>query len=249
MSTAADAVPTSEKPRTEVERVVDTFIAPSKTFTDIRRNASWWVPFLMVSLAWVALVWVVDKQIGMETVTENQLRLSPKQEARMENMPPDQRASAMALVVKVNRIIFYAFPVIFLIFDLIFAGVMLGTMNFGFGATLKFGQCMAVATYSGLPTALKTILAILLVAIGSNEGFIFQNPLAGSNLGMLVDPQSHFLFAMAVSFDAFMIWAVILAGIGYSCLTRVKRTTCMIVVFTWWLIMVLVLSALGALSA
>src|SRR5271166_3158873 len=97
MSTAADAVPTSEKPLTEVERVVDTFIAPSKTFTDIRRNASWWVPFVIVSLVWVALVWVVDKQIGMETVTENQLRLSPKQEARMENMPPDQRASAMAL--------------------------------------------------------------------------------------------------------------------------------------------------------
>ena len=31
----------------QMERVVDTFVAPTKTFADIRRNASWWLPFLL----------------------------------------------------------------------------------------------------------------------------------------------------------------------------------------------------------
>ena len=31
------------------ERVIDTFIAPSKTFTDILRSQSWWLPFLISS--------------------------------------------------------------------------------------------------------------------------------------------------------------------------------------------------------
>jgi hypothetical protein len=29
----------------QVERVVDTFVASSKTFTDILRSTSWWLPF------------------------------------------------------------------------------------------------------------------------------------------------------------------------------------------------------------
>ena len=31
----------------QVERVVDTFVAPSKTFADILRSTSWWLPFLI----------------------------------------------------------------------------------------------------------------------------------------------------------------------------------------------------------
>ena len=34
----------------QVERVVDTFIEPSKTFADIKRNRSWWLPFLILIL-------------------------------------------------------------------------------------------------------------------------------------------------------------------------------------------------------
>ncbi len=63
--------PPEEKPLTEVERVVDTFIAPSKTFTDIRRNASWLVPWVLISIFGLMLVFTVDKKLGMETATEN----------------------------------------------------------------------------------------------------------------------------------------------------------------------------------
>ena len=41
------AVPVSAEPAaglSQVERVVDTFIAPSKTITDILRSTSWWLP-------------------------------------------------------------------------------------------------------------------------------------------------------------------------------------------------------------
>ncbi len=31
----------------QVERVIDTFVAPSKTFHDILRDASWWLPWLL----------------------------------------------------------------------------------------------------------------------------------------------------------------------------------------------------------
>ena len=65
--------PRKRKPLTEVERVVDTFIAPSKTFTDIRRNANWLVPWVLISIFGLLMVFTVDKKLGMDAAYENQL--------------------------------------------------------------------------------------------------------------------------------------------------------------------------------
>jgi hypothetical protein len=248
MSTVAPAAPIEEKPLSEVERVVDTFIAPSKTFTDIRRSASWWLPFLLSAIVSCVMVYVVDKKVGIDKVVENQLALSPKQSAKLEQLPPDQRAAQMEGAVKLNRIIAYVFPIITLIFAVIVAAVLLGTFNFGLGAELKFAQCLAVTMYSWLPGIIKALIAILAVSIGGGEGFTFQNPVA-SNLSGLVDPSSHFLYSVAMSIDVFTIWMLVLGGIGYSCLTRIKRGTCIAVVFGWWVVVVLVGSGIGAMFA
>ncbi|MGB9074551.1 MAG: hypothetical protein WCC22_18090, partial [Terriglobales bacterium] len=36
--------------------------APSKTFTDLRRSAAWWAPFLITVIFSVAFVYVVDQK-------------------------------------------------------------------------------------------------------------------------------------------------------------------------------------------
>ena len=105
MNDAVASVPPDDKPLTEVERVVDTFVAPSKTFTDIRRNASWWVPWLLMSVFGLAMVFVVDKKLGMDTAYENQLRLSPKQMDKIDQLPPDQKATQMRIGATITRYI------------------------------------------------------------------------------------------------------------------------------------------------
>jgi hypothetical protein len=249
MNATADAIPAEEKPLTEVERIVDTFIAPSKTFTDIRRNASWWAPYILIAACWIALAYVADSKVGFETIVNNQLRLSPKQADKLEQLPPDQRAEQMKVMVKGNRVFwFYIAPVAALLLAVVMAGIYMATFNFGFGAELKFKQCIAVFMYASLPLVLKTGIAILVFFVGGGEGFTFQNPVA-SNLSGLVDPNSHFLYGVATNVDIFLFWTLILTGIAYSCLTRVKRITCLVVVFVWWVVLTLFFSALGALFA
>src|SRR5579862_9748343 len=46
-------------PLSESARIVDIFIAPSKTFTDLHRNASWWAPWLLISISSLAFVFVM----------------------------------------------------------------------------------------------------------------------------------------------------------------------------------------------
>ncbi len=245
MGSAAPAVPSEPKPLSEIERVVDTFVAPTEAFTDLRRSANWLVPFLLVVIGTVALVFVADKKIGMEKIVDNQLAMQPKQAETLDKLPADQRAERMQTVIKINRIASYLSPIIVLVFLLIVAAVLLGTFNFGLGTELTFNQCIAVCMYASLPGVIKSLLAILAVVVGSGEGFTFQNPLA-SNLSGLVDPSSHFLYTLTTSADLFAVWTLILSGIGFSCLTKVKRSTCLAVVFGWWLIFILASSGLSA---
>ena len=245
MSSAASVVPPEGKPLSEIERVVDTFVAPSTTFTDIRRSTSWWLPWLLMSIFGLMLVFAVDKKVGMEKVAENSIQQAPKRSAKLDQLPPDQRASQMELAAKITRMIAYGSPIVTVIVVGIIAAVLLATFNFGFGAELKFMQCMAISMYAFLPGIIKALLVMVTIMIGGGEGFTFEQQLA-SNLGPLVDPSSQFLHSIASSLDVFNIWTLILTGIGYSCVTRVKRGTCLGVVFGWWAVIVLGGAAVAA---
>jgi len=231
------------------ERVVDTFFAPTKTFTDIRRSASWWLPWLMGAIFGFALVYTVDKKVGWDKVAENQLQLSPKQAAKVEQLPPDQRERQMELSAKITRGFSYGFPVFSLLFVVIIATVLLATFKFGLGTDMKFSQAYAISMYAWLPGCIKAVLVIATIMISGGENFTFQNQLA-SNLGSLFDPNSsHFLYSVASSIDVFSIWILVLTGIGYQCVTDLKRGTCMAVVFGWWAVVTVGGAAIGSLFA
>jgi hypothetical protein len=245
MSSAAPVVPPSPPALSEAERVIDTFVAPTRTFTDLRRTSNWLVPAVLLVISAIAMVWVADMKIGFQKIVDNQLVMQPKQAEALDKLTPEDRAKKMETIVKVNRIISYFSPVIVLIFLIIVAAVLLGTFNFGLGAELTFNQCIAVTMFTSLPGIIKALLAIVVILLGATGNFTFQNPIA-SNLSGLVDPTSHFLYTLLLSIDVFTIWTLALAGIAFSCLTKVSRATCLAVVFGWWLVFILSTSALGA---
>jgi len=221
MSTpASPSTPTDQVPAlSQAERVIDTFVAPSKTFTDIRRNSSWWLPWLIGAIVGLALVSVVDKKVGMDKATENQIQLQPKQAAKLEQLPPDQRAAQLEVSTKITRAIAYGFPVVNLVVVAVMAAVLLATFKFGLGTELRFSQAYAISMYAFLPGCIKALLVILTIVISGGENFTFQNQLA-SNLGPLFDPNSsHFLYSVASSIDVFNIWILVLTGF-YLALTE-----------------------------
>src|SRR5215469_2418838 len=76
----------------QVQRLTNTFTAPSKTFEDIKRgNRSWWLPLIISALAGYLLFAAVSQKIGMQTVVDNQVRISPKAQERIAQQTPEQR--------------------------------------------------------------------------------------------------------------------------------------------------------------
>jgi len=248
MGTLPTTIVAPEKPQlSQPQRIINTFIDPVKTFTDLRRGTAWWMAFVFVALCSYVFIAAVATKIGFEQVNENQMKLNPKQMERIDQMPPADRANAMALGVKITRGISFAFPVVALIIFAITAAILMAVFNFGLGAQVGFAQSLAVVVYASLTGTLKSLLTAITLFAGANpENFTFENPLA-SNLGFFVDMNAHpALYRFASSMDIFMIWYVVLLGLGFSCVSKVKRGTAIGVVVGLWLAWVLGATALKA---
>jgi hypothetical protein len=229
----------STQPLNQVQRVVDTFIAPTKTFQDILRSANWLLPYIIGVVVTLAFGFAVQQKIGWPQTYQNLLKQSPKQMQQLEQLPAEQQAQRITMATNVTKYFFWATPVMALIVALICAGVLLGTINFGFGGRAKFGQMMAVWMFATLPWAIQGLLGIVTIYAGVDpESFNLKN-FVGTNIGYyLSQDMPKWLIALATSLDATTIWALILLTIGCATVGKVKRGQAAAAVWGWWVIIV-----------
>jgi hypothetical protein len=239
-----EALPAAEAaaPLTQMQRVTCVFTAPSRTFADIKRgNRSWWLPFLLFVLIGTGLWATVTVKVGWRQVTENGLRMAPKQAEQLESLPPDQREMRMKVGAIFQEGLWALAPVWLLIINLIAAGILLGTINFGFGGKATYGQVLAVSWYGALPMLIKLLLGIIGLFAGvAPEAFLPGNP-AGTNAGYYLDPNSMSmaLWTVLVFLDVTGIWSLILSGKGLATVAGTKPSSGYIAVFGWWFVALL----------
>lgn len=229
----------------QIERVVDTFIAPTKTFKDILRNRSWWLPFLLTVLVSLCVTFAIDRQVGFERVVENQIQASPKQQDALANLTPEQRGARVHGMAIGYRYTSFAFPVLILLFAAIASLVLVGTFNFGLGATTTFGEMFCLWMYCSLPKLITGLLTIVTLYLGGNaEGFDLKNPV-GTNLAYYLPDASPGLKSALGFFDVIGIWSLVLLVLGTAIIARVSRGKAAAVVVGWW-VLILIISAASA---
>jgi hypothetical protein len=240
MATTSAVPPQETAPLSEVQRVINTFVAPSKTFTDLRRSASWWLPFLISVIVSTIFVYVGDQKVGFRKIMENQLRTQPKQADQLERMPPDQREKQMQARTTGTKWVSYFFFLFILILHAIIAALLFATLKFAFSADIKYKTVFALVVFASLPGLLKIGLASAALAAGASaDSFTFQNPIA-TNPGYFVDPATNPILASFLTpFDVFTIWTLVLTAIGLTCITKIKSGTAYAVVFGWFAVAVL----------
>ena len=228
------------KPLSEPARLLNTFFAPSKTFTDLRRNASWWLPFLISVIVSTIFVYVGDQKVGFRKITENTLQTQPKQAEQLERLPPDQRETQMRQRTVGTKWISYVFFLIILGFHAVIAALLFATIKFGLSADVKYKTVFALVVFASLPGIVKALLASLSLAAGASpDSFTYQNPIA-TNPGYFVDPAAHpILYSFLTSFDVFTIWTLVLTAIGLTYITKIKSGTAFAVVFGWFAVAIL----------
>ncbi len=229
------------------ERLIDTLVAPSKTFTDILRSTSWWLPFVFMVLVGFIFSAAIDKKVGFDQIAQQQIEKNHFAADRINALPPDQRAAQYHAAAGRTRVTTYAYSIIILIFAAIVSLLWWATLNFGFVATTKYSQVFAVWMYAALPKSIMALLAAVLLFAGVGiDNFDIQNPL-GTNPGYYIADSSAGLKAAMGFIDVFALWSLALAVIGTAIIARKKPSQTAIVVVGWWLF-ALLLSA-GAAAA
>jgi hypothetical protein len=230
----------------QVERVVDTFVAPSKTFSDILRSTSWWLPFLLLVIVTMGSTFAIDQKIGFDRVAEQSITQSASGEEQMASMPADQRAVAMHRIAAGQKYGSYGAAVIILIFVAIVALLNWASLNFGMGAKTTFGQNFAVCMYAGLPKIFIGLLNIVFVYAGVNtENFDLNNPV-GTNIGYYLTDSAHWIRMAGSFFDIFGLWTLALTVIGLSIIAKKSKGQAAIVAVGWWLVGLLILTGITA---
>jgi hypothetical protein len=230
----------------EPERLVDTFLAPSKTFNDIRRNASWWAPFLLLLLFSAGLGYTVQKQVGFERAFTNNLHDSPMREDQINNLPTAQKAASIAGGAKSAAVFTYGFPVALALGFLLYSLLLWAIFKFGLGASTTFGQVYAVSWYAALPYLLTTLLTIVTLWFGGNaESYDYANPV-GTNLAYFLPDASPAVKALLGALDIVKLWSLALQVIGMAIIAKKSIAQSAVVVVGWFVFVVAIATGIAA---
>ena len=251
MSTAVPPMPSETAPGlSEPQRIINTFVAPSKTFEDIRRNASWWVPWLIGGIFAAVSFGLFLKKIDVEQFIREQIASSPSQSQAFESLPKDQQNQRIAISVKITKFTPYLVPIFSLVGGLIAAAILMATFSFIHEASVPYSRSLAIFFYAGLPYLITFGLSIITLSVASDtEG---RNPrnLVATNPAYFMDPHStsKFVYGMVGSLDIISIWVIVLMGIGFkvnSAKPKLSTGTAIGTVFCFYLIWRLIASSMG----
>lgn len=247
MSEAA-AVATEGSPGlSQIERVIDTYIEPSKTFADIKRSRSWWLPFLLIVLLGYGFVFVAMQRIGMDTITANVLKNNPKNAARMSTQTPEQQAQTVAMTKNIMQGSFAALPVWVLAANAVLALLLWAGFGFVLGGTTNYGEMFAVAIFASLPNALGSVVSAVAAFVADPQQYNISTP-SPANLGYFLGADAApWMRALLGSMDVFALWSLVLAGFGGAIVAKVKPSRGILMVLGAWLVYVLVKTGFAAL--
>jgi hypothetical protein len=249
---AAPVIPSSPTPPTEAAplsegaRIVNTFIAPSKTFTDLRRNASWWAPWILMAAFSLLFAYTVDRQVTFDQISRNEINRSAKISEQFDKAPPAQQEQQLRISDAIIRYSFYGGSLLILLFNAIIAGILFATFKVAGAVDLKFKTAYATVMYAGLPGILTAILGTISLFSGANpEGFNVNYPV-GTNPAYYMDPStSKFVLGLASIPDVISIWTIVLLGIGFAVTSKMKKSTAITIVAAWYLLWKLGTAALA----
>jgi hypothetical protein len=207
-----------------LSRIVGVFFEPGKTFAEVGRRPTWFLPLLLSVLATVAFYTTYGQKIGWTRALQQQIATNPKVAQQIEQIPAEQRDAQLAMRAKIMGIGYQVAPAVMMpIFTLISAGILLG-LTAMMSAGLRYKQVFAIICFAGMPTVLKFLLSIIVVFLKNPDDFNLLNPLA-FNIAAFMDPlnSSKFLYTFALAFDAFAIWTIVLTAIGLSAAAGRKK--------------------------
>jgi hypothetical protein len=239
-TTSLPAMPAPEvqAPVSHFGRIIGVFTSPKQTFASIAQRPSWVAPLLLCAI----LATCVGALLNTKMNWGEYIRHKAEENPRFSQLSEEQKDQALAGQVKFWSSFSYAVGVVAVpISALIFALIYWGSFNLFRGAGLRFGTSFAITTHAFLPTALSSVLAMIILPLKSYGDVDPENVVATSLKAYLPDSAPKPLLALGGSLELFWIWCLVLLAIGFAAANpkKIKPATSFGIVLGLWAVWVL----------
>jgi len=205
-------------------------VRPRPTFLKVNRRAgaSWWLP-LLLAVVMVILPIVVAGPIltrkARDAISESQKEMA---EQRGVEISADQQEQIEA--VAASPFLILVFPAVGGVLSqvvgwLVWAGALY-LAGIALGGRSPFGAIFRVVAWSSLPYSLRGLLQTTYIVA---TGEIIAHPGLSGFAG-----ESTLLVSFLSSIDLFLIWRLVLVGIGVSTVTHLSRSKSATVTLGVW---------------
>jgi hypothetical protein len=246
MATTSVSAPEAQPRINPFGRIIGVFTSPKQTFASIAERPSWVAPLLLM----MVLATCVGTLLNAKMNWGEYIRHKAEESARFEQLSEEQKDQALAGQVKFWSNFSYGVGIVAVpLSTLIFALIYFGAFNLFRGAGLRFGQAFAITTHAFLPTAISSILALIILPLKTYGDVDPENVVATSLKAYLPESAPKPLLALGGSLELFFIWCLVLVAIGFSAANpkKVKPGASFGIVFGLWAVWVLAKVAWAAL--
>ena len=200
-----------EAPQAEmstVDRIVRVFYAPSETFEAVaeqRSAADWLLPTLLVSVV-IFISTYLTSSIYVAEAMEQIREQTPAEQPNVEGTGDAIRISGLVAAPIMTFVMLFIGAAIYLL-----VGKLLGGL-------LSYGQCLPIVAYTSLIAILQHIVKTpLVLATGTMDVQV--------GLGMFLAEEARKSFGghLLSLIDPFVVWMVVVAGLGLSIVGQIER--------------------------
>ena len=206
----------------EIGRLTGIIWEPKPVFEDLAARPRWWAPIILLTILSIVFVTAFSRRVGIDAFMRQQMDKQFQTNPQMAQMSAEQRERLMSVSATYAKYSMFGGAVVGIaVSTLLVAAIMLGSLNLLGGAGLKFREAFSVTSYSFLPSAISTVLTLVVMLLKNPEDFDLQRPLP-ANLGAFLSTQTtpKWLIAFASSFDLFTIWVMLLMALGFSVVAK-----------------------------
>ena len=206
----------------EIGRLTGIIWEPGPVFEDLAARPRWWAPIILLTIISVVFVLTFSRRVGWEEYVRQQIDKQAQTNPQMAQMSAEQRSRAVSISASIAKYGGLGGALVGVtISTLLITAVMLGSLNLLGGGALKFRDVFSVTSYSFLPSAISSVLALVVMLLKDPADFDLQRPLP-ANLGAFLSTQTtpKWLIALASSFDLFTVWIMLLMALGFSVVAK-----------------------------
>jgi Yip1 domain len=237
MATPSASAPEAQAPINYFGRIIGVFFSPKQTFASIAERPSWLAPMLLM----VVLAIGVGALLNAKMNWGQYIRQKAEENPRFSQLSEEQKDQALAGQVKFWSTFSYGVGAVALpLSALIFALIYWAAFNLFRGAGLRYGQTFGIVTHAFLPTAISSILALIILPLKTYGDVDPESIVATSLKAYLPDSAPKPLAALGTSVELFWIWFLVLAAIGFAAANpkKIKPGASFGIVFGLWAVWV-----------